>query len=63
MMTDQNNACSKNGFSVETNGLGMVLINVMGQEKPLYLTPEQAHSMGQQLTGKATDADWQNRVS
>lgn len=62
-MTDNNNSSAKNGFSVETNGLGTVMLKLLGQEKPIYLTPDEARSMGQQLTGKAADADWQNTVS
>lgn len=47
-------------FSADTNGLGYVAVQIHGVGKVVYLTADEARTLGQKLLDKATEADFQN---
>jgi hypothetical protein len=60
MMTDTNRFAEKESFSVNTDGLGSVVLVAQGLAKPNYMTSDEARNLARHLTEMANDADWQN---
>lgn len=59
-MFDYNSSDTKESITIDTNGLGSVVLQLHGTGKVLHLTSCQARELARKMEQKATDADFQN---